>query len=157
MTIGHQIRIGTVTAEGRGEVVLGLGFMLIGQNSYGVSRALQERLETVKQSLPAEVEVTTVYNRSTLVEQVIGTVRGNLSEGALLVVAIVFFFLRNLRAGLIVALAIPLSMLLAFSGMAADGHRRHAAQPGGDRLWHRRRQSIVVVENIIEHLRGRSA
>jgi heavy metal efflux system protein len=154
VTIGHQIRVGTVTADGRGEVVLGLGFMLMGQNSYGVTRALKERLEKVKGSLPPGVEVTTVYDRSSLVEQVIGTVRASLSEGALLVVAVVFFFLGNLRAGLIVALAIPLSMLLAFSGMVQAGIAGTLLSLGAIDFGIVVDSSIVVIENILERFQS---
>ncbi len=152
VTIGHQIRTGTVTSDGRGEVVLGIGFMLMGQNSYGVTHALKERLEEVKQSLPANVKVTTVYDRSALVEQVITTVRSSLSEGALLVIAVVFFFLGNLRAGLIVALAIPLSMLFAFWGMLQMGIAGTLLSLGAIDFGIVVDSCIVVVENIIEHL-----
>ncbi|HEY1784893.1 MAG TPA: CusA/CzcA family heavy metal efflux RND transporter [Pirellulales bacterium] len=152
VTIGHQIRTGTVTSGGKGEVVLGLGFMLMGQNSYAVTRALKERLEEVKKTLPGGVEVTTVYDRSELVEQVIATVRSSLSEGALLVVAVVFFFLGNLRAGLIVALAIPLSMLFAFSGMVPMGIAGTLLSLGAIDFGIVVDSCIVVVENIIEHL-----
>jgi cobalt-zinc-cadmium resistance protein CzcA len=152
VTIGHQIRTGTVTSGGKGEVVLGLGFMLMGQNSYAVTRALKQRLEEVKRALPASVKVTTVYDRSQLVEHVIATVRSSLSEGALLVVAVVFFFLGNLRAGLIVALAIPLSMLFAFSGMLQMGIAGTLLSLGAIDFGIVVDSCIVVVENIIEHL-----
>jgi cobalt-zinc-cadmium resistance protein CzcA len=150
--IGHQIRTGTVTSGGQGECVLGLGYMLMGQNSYAVTRALKERLEEVKRTLPDNVKVTTVYDRSALVEQVIATVRSSLSEGALLVVAVVFFFLGNLRAGLIVALAIPLSMLFAFSGMVQMGIAGTLLSLGAIDFGIVVDSCIVVVENIIEHL-----
>ena len=115
--IGHEIRLGGVTAQGQGEVVLGLGFMLMGENSHDVTKRLKTRLDEVKKTLPPDVEVATVYDRTELVDQVIDTVRKNLFEGGLLVIAVLFLFLGNLRAGLIVALAIPLSMLFAFCGM----------------------------------------
>ena len=114
---GHEVRRGAVTAEGRGEAVLGLGFMLMGENSRNLTRRLEARLEEVQASLPAEVQLTPVYSRTDLVDKVLLTVRNNLIEGALLVVAILFIFLGNFRAGLIVALAIPLSMLFAFNAM----------------------------------------
>ena len=114
---GHEIRRGAVTAEGKGEAVLGLGFMLMGENSREVTQALEARLAEVRSSLPDEVEVTPVYSRTDLVSKVLETVRNNLLEGALLVIAVLFIFLGNLRAGLIVALAIPLSMLFAFNAM----------------------------------------
>ncbi|MCA9021135.1 MAG: efflux RND transporter permease subunit, partial [Planctomycetaceae bacterium] len=119
--IGHEIRRGTVTANGRGEAVLGLGFMLMGENSHEVTHALKTRLEEIRETLPAGVEIQTVYDRTELVDHVIDTVQKNLFEGGLLVVAVLFIFLGNLRAGLIVALAIPLSILFAFSGMLKFG------------------------------------
>ncbi len=115
--IGSEIRRGAVTYGGKGEAVLGLGFMLIGQNTHEVTSQLKVKLEEIRKTLPADVHVETVYDRTELVDHVIDTVRKNLFEGGLLVIAVLFMFLGNLRAGLIVALAIPLSMLFAFSGM----------------------------------------
>ncbi len=118
---GYETRRGAVTYDGRGEAVLGLGFMLMGENPAVVTERLKERMETVLPSLPEDVEVTTVYDRTELVDHVIGTVRTNLFEGAILVVAVLFMFLGNLRAGLIVASAIPLSMLCAAGAMLQAG------------------------------------
>lgn len=115
--IGAEIRRGAVCFGGRGEAVLGLGFMLMGQNPHHVTTRLKAKLDEVKATLPPDVHIETVYDRTELVEHVIDTVRKNLFEGGLLVIAVLFMFLGNLRAGLIVALAIPLSMLFAFSGM----------------------------------------
>src|SRR5262249_23739483 len=115
--IGHEIRRGAVTADGKGEAVLGLGFMLMGENSHVVTRDLKKKLEEIKETLPPDVQLTTVYDRTELVDFVIDTARKNLFEGGLLVIAVLFLFLRNLRTATIVALAIPLSMLFAFSGM----------------------------------------
>ena len=84
---GHEIRRGAVTAQGRGEAVLGLGFMLIGENSRELTRRLEQRLAEVAPSLPPEAEIETVYSRTDLVDQVLRTVRNNLLEGALLVIA----------------------------------------------------------------------
>src|SRR5690606_34300602 len=102
---------------GQGEVVLGLGFMLLGENSHDVTSRLAMRLEEVKKSLPPGIVVEPVYARTDLVDRVLRTVRTNLLEGALLVVAVLFAFLGSPRAGLLVALAIPLSMLVASSLM----------------------------------------
>ena len=118
---GREIRRGAVTADGKGEVVLGLGFMLMGENSHEVTNRLKARLEEIKKSLPAGVEIATVYDRTTLVDRVLHTVKTNLLEGALLVIAVLFIFLGNIRAGLIVAAAIPLSMLFAFDLMLRAG------------------------------------
>src|SRR5262249_45542403 len=119
--VGSALSLGAVTAMGEGEVVLGLGFMLMGEHTHDVTHRLKSRLEEVKATLPADVEVTTVYDRTQLVDRVLDTVRSNLFEGGLLVIAVLFIFLGNLRAGLIVALAIPFSMLFAFAGMLRFG------------------------------------
>ena len=117
VTIGHEIRRGAVTAQGKGEVVLGLGFMLMGENSKKVTEELKVRLESIRKSLPDDVILKTVYDRTELVEKVISTVRQNLIAGAILVIVVLFLVLGNLRAGLIVALSIPLSLIYAFLGM----------------------------------------
>ncbi len=90
--IGHEVRRGAVTADGRGEAVLGLGFMLTGENSHEVTWNLKRRLEEIKPTLPANVKVQTVYDRTELVDYVIRTVRNNLFEGGLLVVVVLFAF-----------------------------------------------------------------
>jgi cobalt-zinc-cadmium resistance protein CzcA len=119
--IGREIRRGATTADGEGEAVLGLGFMLVGENSHAVTRALAARLEELEARLPDDVLVEPVYERTELVDHVLRTVKTNLFEGALLVIAVLFIFLGNVRAGLIVAAAIPLSMLFAFNAMLRFG------------------------------------
>jgi cobalt-zinc-cadmium resistance protein CzcA len=116
-TLGHEIRRGAVTAQGAGEAVLGLGFMLMGENSKDVTEALRQRLETVRASLPDDVVLTTVYDRSELVRSVLDTVTHNLVAGTALVILVLFLLLGRLRAGLIVAMAIPLAMVFAILGM----------------------------------------
>jgi cobalt-zinc-cadmium resistance protein CzcA len=118
---GHQIRRGAVTYDGHGEAVLGLGFMLMGENTREATQRMKERMEQIRGSLPEDVSVTAVYDRTKLVDRVLRTVRANLFEGAVLVVAVLFVFLGNLRAGLIVAAAIPLSMLFAANFMLQAG------------------------------------
>jgi len=117
VALGHEIRRGAVTAEGEGEVVLGLGFMLMGENSKVVTEALRERLAAIRGSLPDDVVLTTVYDRSELVRSVLDTVTHNLVLGATLVIIVLFLLLGRLRAGLIVAAAIPLAMVFAILGM----------------------------------------
>ena len=95
--IGHEIRRGAVTADGQGEVVYGLGFMLMGENSHEVTNKLKTKMEEIKTTLPPGVEIETVYDRTELVDYVIETVQKNLFEGGLLVIAILFLFLGNLR------------------------------------------------------------
>lgn len=150
--IGHEIRQGAVTANGRGEAVLGLGFMLMGENSHEVTWALKEKLDEIKETLPPGVTIQTVYDRTELVNEVIDTVRKNLFEGGLLVIAVLFIFLGNLRAGLIVALAIPLSMLFAFSGMLRFGIAASLLSLGAIDFGLVVDSSVVMVENCVRKL-----
>ncbi|MCC7382056.1 MAG: efflux RND transporter permease subunit [Deltaproteobacteria bacterium] len=149
---GREIRRGAVTAHGKGEVVLGLGFMLMGENSHDVATRLQARLEEIKKSLPAGIDVTTVYDRTALVDRVLQTVRTNLFEGALLVIAVLFIFLGNLRAGLIVASAIPLSMLCAFDLMIRAGIAGSLMSLGAIDFGLIVDSSVIMVENSVRHL-----
>ena len=110
---GRAVRRGAVSADARGETVLGLGFLRMGENSRIVTEALRARLTEVAPTLPPGVEVEVVYARTTLVDQVLRTAGTNLLEGALLVVVVLFVFLGDLRSGALVALAIPLSLLFA--------------------------------------------
>ncbi|HEY7424319.1 MAG TPA: CusA/CzcA family heavy metal efflux RND transporter [Gemmataceae bacterium] len=150
--IGHDIRLGGVTSQGQGEVVLGLCFMLMGENSHDVTDRLKEKLDDVKKTLPADVQVATAYDRTKLVDQVIHTVYKNLFEGGLLVVAVLFIFLGNLRAGLIVALAIPISMLFAFCGMLRFGIVGSLLSLGAIDFGLVVDSSVVMVENVVRHL-----
>ncbi len=150
--VGRQIRRGAVTADGQGEAVLGLGFMLIGENSQTVTRALSERLASLQESLPEGVTVEAVYERTELVDLVLDTVRRNLMEGALLVIAVLFIFLGNLRAGLIVAAAIPLSLLFAFNGMLAFGIAGTLMSLGAIDFGLVVDSSVIMVENAERRL-----
>ncbi len=149
---GREIRRGAVTADGRGEVVLGLGFMLMGENSHEVTRRLKVRLDEVKKTLPVGVEVTTVYDRTELVDRVLHTVKTNLFEGALLVIAVLFLFLGNVRAGLIVAAAIPLSMLFAFDLMLRAGIAGTLMSLGAIDFGLIVDSSVIMVENAARRL-----
>lgn len=117
---GPELRNGAATQNGR-EVVLGTVFMLIGANSRDVARAAAAKLVEAGKSLPPGVSVNPVYDRTTLVDRTIRTVATNLVEGALLVIAVLFLLLGNLRAALITAAVIPLSMLFTVSGMLRGG------------------------------------
>lgn len=121
VAVSHELRRGAVSAGGKGEVVLGLGFMLMGENSREVTSDLKEALERVKISLPEDVILETVYDRTELIDQVIGTVRHNLLAGAILVIAVLLVLLGNVRAGLLVAATIPMAMLFAALGMQMMG------------------------------------
>ncbi len=148
----HEIRRGAVTADGRGEAVLGLGFMLMGENSAVVTRALKARLAEVQASLPPDVRLEVLYDRTELVENVIRTVEHNLLAGALLVVAILFAFLGNLRAGLVVVAAIPLSMLFAGSLMLQAGIAASLLSLGAVDFGLIVDGAVVMVENAVRRL-----
>jgi len=156
VVIGHEIRRGAVTADAQGEAVLGLGFMLVGENSHQVTRALKDKLASLSATLPPNVRVVPVYDRTELVDYVIDTVRKNLFEGGLLVVAVLFAFLGNLRAALVVATAIPLSMLFAFSGMLRFGIAASLLSLGAIDFGMIVDSSVVMVENCTRHLADRA-
>jgi heavy metal efflux system protein len=152
VAIGSEIRRGAVTVDGKGEAVMGLGFMLMGENTHEVTTALKNQLEEIKSTLPPNVSVTPVYDRTQLVDHVIDTVRKNLFEGGLLVVAVLFAFLGNIRAAIIVALAIPLSMLFAFCGMLRFGISASLLSLGAIDFGMIVDSSVVMVENCVRHL-----
>ena len=152
VTEGHEIRRGVVTAEGKGEAVLGLGFMLMGENSHVVADRMKKKMDEVKKSLPAGTDVRVVYDRTELVDFVIKTVKKNLFEGALLVIAILFLFLGHFRASLIVAAAIPLSMLFAFSFMLQAGIAGTLMSLGAIDFGLIVDSSVIMVENSVRHL-----
>ncbi len=116
VSIGSELRSGAATKDGQ-EVVLGTAFMLIGENSRNVAYAVDQKLQEVQKSLPEGVEAKAVYNRTTLVDATIETVKKNLLEGAILVIVVLFIFLGHFRAALITAMVIPLSMLMTITGM----------------------------------------
>ncbi len=150
--IGHEIRRGGTTANGHGEVVLGLCFMRMGENSRDVTIAIDEAMKEVKTLLPPGVDVHVVYRRTDLVDHVLKTVERNLSEGAILVIAILFAFLGNLRAGLIVASVIPLSMLFAVTMMQKVGIAGSLMSLGAIDFGLVVDSSVVMVENCVRHL-----
>jgi cobalt-zinc-cadmium resistance protein CzcA len=152
VSIGHEIRRGIITAQGQGEAVLGLGFMRMGENSYTFTQRLNDKLGEVAKTLPENVAVKTVYNRTELVDQVINTVRSNLLDGAILVIIIVYIFLGNLRAGLIVAAAIPLSMMFAFTGMWKMAIAGSLLSLGAIDFGIVVDSSVIVMENIVRHI-----
>ena len=119
--LAPMIRQGAVTRDGRGEAVTGIVMMLVGANGRTVVEAVKDRVRRLGPSLPPGVRIEAFYDRSELVNRTIRTVAKNLAEGALFVVAVLFLLLGNLRGGLIVAAAIPFSMLVAFIGMNALG------------------------------------
>jgi cobalt-zinc-cadmium resistance protein CzcA len=118
--LGEELRTGAATENGR-EVVLGTALMLTGENSRVVSTRVAEKMTEINRTLPAGVVAKTVYDRTKLVDATIATVRHNLALGAMLVILVLFLFLGNIRAALITACVIPLSMLFTISGMV-DSH-----------------------------------
>jgi len=150
--VGHAIRRGAVTANGEGETVLGLAFMLMDENPHEVTGALHERVESVQRTLPDGVEIVSLYRRTELVDQVIATVRENLLEGALLVIAVLFAFLGSLRSGLIVASVIPLSMLVAAEGMFRFGIAASLLSLGAIDFGLIVDSSVIMIENSASRL-----
>ena len=150
--ISHEIRRGATTANGHGEVVLGLGFMLMGENSHDVTNLLIARMKEIQETLPPGVTIHPVYERTELVDQVITTVKEYFLEGAILVIAVLFIFLGNLRAGLIVASAIPLSMLFAFNEMLQFGIAGSLMSLGAIDFGLIVDSSVIMIENSVRHL-----
>jgi len=150
--VDHEIRRGAVTGAGKGEIVLGLGFMLMGENSAVVTHGLKDKLAEIQKSLPKDVKVEVLYDRTELVDNVIDTVKHNLIAGALLVIAVLFAFLGNLRAGLVVAAAIPLSMLFAGDLMLQAGISASLLSLGAVDFGLIVDGSVVLVENTMRRL-----
>ncbi|MDP3664190.1 MAG: CusA/CzcA family heavy metal efflux RND transporter [Nitrosomonas sp.] len=149
--IGKELRTGAATQNGH-EVVLGTAHMLIGENSRTVSQAAAEKLTEINRSLPAGVVATPVYNRTTLVDKTISTVSNNLLDGAALVIVVLFIALGNLRAALITALIIPLSMLFTISGMVASNVSANLLSLGALDFGIIVDGAVIIVENCIRRL-----
>jgi heavy metal efflux pump (cobalt-zinc-cadmium) len=149
--IGKELRSGAATQNGE-EIVLATALMLIGENSRTVSQAIADKLVEVNRTLPEGIVATPVYDRTDLVDKTIWTVATNLFEGATLVILVLFLFLGNLRAALITALVIPLSMLFTFSGMVANHVSANLMSLGALDFGLIVDGSIVIVENAIRRL-----
>ncbi|MGH9338929.1 MAG: efflux RND transporter permease subunit [Acidobacteriota bacterium] len=151
-----MVRQGAVTRDGKGEAVTGVVMMLIDQNSRVVVNRVKAKIEEIKKSLPPGVTIHTYYDRTELVRKTINTVIKNLSEGGLLVIAVLLLLLGSFRGGLIVASAIPLSMLVAFIGMRQFGLSGNLMSLGAIDFGLIVDGSVVIIENIIRHLSERS-
>jgi cobalt-zinc-cadmium resistance protein CzcA len=149
--LGRELRSGAATKDGR-EVVLGTVFMLIGENSRTVSQRVAERMKEINDTLPDGVVARTVYNRTDLVDATIDTVKTNLFEGAVLVIAVLFALLGNIRAALITALVIPLSMLFTITGMVAGRVSGNLMSLGALDFGLIVDGSVIIVENAIRRL-----
>ena len=149
---GSMLRIGAASADGRGETVIGIAQMLAGENALSVATRVREAIESLQASLPKGVRIVPYYDREDLVRRVIRTVQTNLLEGGLLVVAVLFAFLGNLRAGLIVASAIPFSMLIAFTGMVPARISANLMSLGAIDFGLIVDGAVVLVENVLRRL-----
>jgi cobalt-zinc-cadmium resistance protein CzcA len=149
--LGKELRSGAATQNGR-EVVMGTVFMLIGENSRTVSRAVAEKLDEIKTSLPAGVTATAVYDRTGLVDQTLNTVRTNLVEGALLVIVVLFVFLGNVRAAILTAAVIPIVMLMTITGMVRSGVSANLMSLGALDFGLIVDGAVIIVENCLRRL-----
>ncbi len=153
--LAPMIRQGAVTRDGRGEAVVGIVMMLIGENSRVVVDRVKAKIVQVEKTLPEGVTIDPFYDRTELVRRTIKTVAGNLSEGGLLVILVLLLLLGNLRGGLIVSSAIPLSMLAAFIAMRAAGISGNLMSLGAIDFGLIVDGSVVMIENIVRVLHER--
>ncbi|MCG8314178.1 MAG: CusA/CzcA family heavy metal efflux RND transporter [Pseudomonadales bacterium] len=151
IVVGKELRTGAATQNGT-ETVLGTAMMLIGENSRTVAKSVAEKLEDIQLSLPEGVVVEPVYDRTTLVDKAIDTVSKNLLEGALLVIVVLFLLLGNLRAALITAAVIPLSMLMTITGMVQTGVSANLMSLGALDFGLIVDGAVIIVENCIRRL-----
>ena len=148
---GKELRTGSATFDGE-ETVLGTAFMLLGENSRTVSKAVAKKLTEINDFLPPGINAVPLYDRTTLVDKTIETVRTNLFEGAVLVIAVLFALLGNIRAAFIVALVIPLSMLFAITGMAMNRVSGNLMSLGAIDFGIIVDGAVIVVENALRRL-----
>jgi cobalt-zinc-cadmium resistance protein CzcA len=152
VAVGSEIRQGAATRDGRGETVIGVAMLLKGENSRTVTEAVRERLQTIQRSLPPGIVVRPFYDRTELVNKTIRTAAINLIEGGVLVTGILFLFLLQLRAGLIVSSAIPLSMLLAVIVMWWFGLSANLMSLGAIDFGLIVDGAVIIVENTVRRL-----
>ena len=151
LKIGAELRTGAATQNGR-EVVLGTVFMLVGENSREVSRAVSAKLEEAQRSLPPGITANVVYDRTTLVNKTLATVQKNLIEGAVLVIVVLFLLLGNIRAALLTAAVIPLAMLMTFTGMVQSGTSANLMSLGALDFGLIVDGAVIIVENCLRRL-----
>jgi cobalt-zinc-cadmium resistance protein CzcA len=148
-----KVRLGAVTHDAVGETVVGIAMMQQGENASAVVERVKQTIDDLRPQLPPGVEIVPYYDRSALVERTIHTVEHNLMEGAVLVIVVLLLLLGNLRAGLVVAAAIPLSMLMAFAGMRLLGLSGNLMSLGAIDFGLIVDGAVVMIENV---LRARS-
>lgn len=146
---GEGLRVGAVTQDGKGEVVSGIVMMLKGANSREVSNNVHQKIEQIKPSLPKGITIDEFYNRENLVNKTIDTVQTNLIEGGIIVIAVLLLLLGNIRAGLIVASVIPLSMLFALIMMNAFGVSGNLMSLGAIDFGLIIDGAVIIVESVI--------
>jgi cobalt-zinc-cadmium resistance protein CzcA len=151
VAIGRELRTGSATENGE-EVVVGTALMLIGANSRTVAADVDVRMQEINKTLPPGVIARTVLNRTKLVDATIETVRKNLAEGAIFVIVVLFLLLGNIRAALICALAIPLSMLMTATGMVSSGISGNLMSLGAIDFGIIVDGSVIIVENCLRLL-----
>ncbi|HEY1025164.1 MAG TPA: CusA/CzcA family heavy metal efflux RND transporter [Sphingobacteriaceae bacterium] len=149
---GNAVRYGAMTNNGEDEVVGGIVMMLKGSNSAEVVKRVKDKMETIQKSLPADIEIKPFVDRTNLVNRAIATVEKNLVEGALIVILVLVLFLGNLRAGLIVASAIPLSMLFALGMMNVFGVSANLMSLGAIDFGLIVDGAVIIVEATMHHL-----
>lgn len=149
--LGQELRTGAATQNGR-EIVMSTVFMLIGENSRTVASEVAQKLEDIKASLPAGIDVTAVYDRTNLVDKTLATVQTNLTEGALLVIAVLLLLLGNLRAALITAAVIPIAMLMTITGMVESGVSANLMSLGALDFGLIVDGAVIIVENCMRRL-----
>lgn len=149
---GSQVRQGAATADGRGETVLGIAMLLKGANSREVAGRVHTRLAELRKTMPPGVLLRTSYDRSELVGRTVGTAGRNLLEGGLIVVAVLFLFLLQIRAGLIVSAAIPFSMLIALTGMWYFGVSANLMSLGAIDFGLIVDAAVILIENSVRQL-----
>ncbi|MBV6417203.1 MAG: Cobalt-zinc-cadmium resistance protein CzcA [Steroidobacteraceae bacterium] len=151
VAIGKQLRTGAATRDGE-EAVLGTAVMLVGENSRVVSKAVSAKLSEINKSLPQGITAEPVYDRTVLVERTISTVQKNLLEGAILVFVVLLLMLGNLRAAILTALVIPLSMLMLITGMVESKVSANLMSLGALDFGLIVDGSLIIVENCIQRL-----
>lgn len=149
---GAKLRRGASSMDGEGEVVVGVALMLLGENARVVTAAVQDKLQVLQASLPQGMRIEPFYDRAALVNRTVATVGKNLAEGAALVVAVLLLLLGNLRAGLIVAAVIPLSMLFALIAMNALGMSGNLMSLGALDFGLIVDGAVIIVENVVRRL-----
>ncbi len=151
VSLGKELRSGAATQNGR-EVVMSTVFMLIGENSRTVANDIATKLEEIKSSLPDGITVTAVYNRTSLVDKTLETVKKNLLEGALLVIVVLFLFLGNVRAAILTAAVIPIAMLMTITGMVQTKTSANLMSLGALDFGLIIDGAVIIIENCMRRL-----